>query len=292
MAISMGAALLGSAIIGGGASILGSNANSKAINSASNAQNQATQQNLALQRDIYNQNANRLSPYDQRGNAAGNAINALLGLSGTSSAPASGAQPGAIDWAAYVQGNPDAAANWQVVQGTQNDTFGGDVSRFGAYHYNADGARRDLTPFTAQPQTAASTTDAQGAFNNYLNSTGYQFQLGEMNKGANAQFRAAGALDSGAAVKAAQDRAQNMGTSYFNNYLALLGNQQGVGLSAASAAAGVGQNYANAASNINQNNANALGNLALAKGQNTNALLGNLSSSFGLGMGALNKWAA
>jgi len=54
--------------------------------------------------------------------------------------------------------------------------------------------------------------------------------------------------------------------------------------------AGVGQTFANNATNINTSTANALGQGAMAKASNTNSLLGNLSSSFGLGMGALSKF--
>jgi hypothetical protein len=87
MAISMGAALLGSALIGGATSILGSSSQSHAANQAAQAQNQAAQlqyqlgqQSLQQNRDIYNNNVGFLSPFVSRGNVAGDSINALLGL--------------------------------------------------------------------------------------------------------------------------------------------------------------------------------------------------------------------
>lgn len=129
---------------------------------------------------------------------------------------------------------------------------------------------------------------ANDAFNGYLSRAGFNTALGEENKAANAQFAASGALDSGAAVKSAQDRYLGLKGNYLNNYMSYLGNQQGVGLSAASASAGVAQNYANNLTNTTMNTGNTLGNLALQRGQNTNALLGNLSSSFGLGAGGLS----
>lgn len=214
VALSLGTALLGSAIIGGGAAALGASANSKAVNKATDAQTRANQESMTFQREAYDRNSALLTPTLQRGDAAGGAYNALLGLGG--------------------------------------DTAG-----------------------------------AKSAFDNYLGSAGYQFQLGEANKGANAQFAASGALDSGAAVKAAQDRAQNMSGGFFGNYLGFLDNQQKMGLGAGSALAGVGQTYANNVTNLNTSNANAIGNGAMAKAQNTNSLLGNLSSSFGLGLGGL-----
>lgn len=265
MAIGTTAALIGSAVIGAGASALGAGANSRAINAATDAQTQANRESIALQGQIYNKNNALLSPFVERGNAAGDNINALLGVSTPT------------DYAAYVQKNPDLLADYQRRQGE----FSG-IADYGQKHFASSGQME------GRKIPSISANGASGAFNNYLDSAGYQFQLGEMNKGADAQFRAAGALDSGAAVKAAQERAQNLSTGFFNNYLGLLGNQQGVGLSGASAVAGVGQNYANNVSGLNQNNANALGNAAMARAGNTNSLLSNLSSSFGMGMGALS----
>lgn len=282
-AISLGAALVGSAIIGAGASAIGAGANNKAINRANDAQQQAAQNSLALQRDTYNRNNAILSPYSQRGNAAGESINALLGIEGASSVPSSGGGLyGDVDWNAYIREQPDVLWDYNTYH------QGEDPETYAMGHFARDGSKRDLGAFSAAPpQTAVS---ASGAFDNYLNSAGYQFQLGEANKAANAQFAASVALDSGAAVKAAQGRAQNIGTGFFNNYLGLLANQQGVGLGAASAVAGVGQNYANNVTNLNSNMANSTANTAMAKAGNTNALLGNLSSSFGLGLGALSSF--
>ena len=288
MAIGLGTALLGSAIIGGGAAAIGASSNASAINSATNAQTAANQQSLALQKQVYDANSALLSPYVQRGNAAGDSINALLGLPVASSAPSSSGGQSSYDFAAYTNSQPDLVADWQRYHSSMTP------EQYGQYHYSTYGANegRQVPTFAANvPQSATTSPSmAQNAFNNYLNSAGYQFQLGEMNKAANAQFAKAGALDSGAAVKSAQDRAQNLGTGFFNNYLALLGNQQGVGLSGASAVAGVGQGYANNVTNLNTANANAIANGAMAKANNTNSLLGNLSSSFGLGMGALSQF--
>lgn len=87
MAISMGAALLGSALIGGATSVLGGSAQSHAANKAADASNAAAQlqyqlgqQSLQQNRDIYNNNVGFLSPFVSRGNVAGESINALLGL--------------------------------------------------------------------------------------------------------------------------------------------------------------------------------------------------------------------
>ena len=284
MAIGTTAALLGSAVIGAGASMAGASANSKAAKSAASAQAQASAQNTALQRDIYNQNKSALSPYISTGNAAMGQINALLGI-------ATPETPGTTDWAAYVRGNPDAAANWSAILGTKNDRFGGDINAFGEWHYAKDGSRRDLKPFQVGGTPASgNATAAENAFNAFRDSTGYRFRLGEGMNALNTGYAAKGLLNSGAAQKAALEYGQNMGSAEFGNYLGYLGNQQGLGLSGASALAGVGQGYANSMASVNNNNAAAAANIAQAKAANTNALLGNLSSSFGMGLGAMSSF--
>lgn len=293
MAIGMGAALLGSAIIGGGMSAIGASKNSKAIGKATDAQVQANRDSLQVQREIYDQNKSALSPFMSRGNAAGDTINALLGIGGGGSGAQAYAPAGTVDYEAYVRGNPDALANWNVVRGSQSDTFGGDIARFGEYHYAADGSRRDLAPYTSTGSISAGTDNvaaAQNAFKNYQDSTGYRFRMDQGMDALNTGYAAKGALNSGAAQKAALQFGQNLGSAEFGNYLGYLGNQQGVGLSGASALAGVGQNYANNVTANNSSTANAIGQGALAKAQNTNNLLGNLSSSFGQGLGALSSF--
>lgn len=129
MAISMGAALLGSALIGGATSILGSSSQSHAANQAAQAQNQAAQlqyqlgqQSLQQNRDIYNNNVGFLSPFVARGNVAGDSINALLGLpsapamqsplGGTATASGTvGGAPAATGGASGVQTNPVYSQN-------------------------------------------------------------------------------------------------------------------------------------------------------------------------------------
>jgi hypothetical protein len=70
-----------------GGAVLSSSAQKKASSQANAAQQQATdaqlqlgRESMALNKDIYNSNYNTLSPFVSRGNVAGNAINALLGL--------------------------------------------------------------------------------------------------------------------------------------------------------------------------------------------------------------------
>lgn len=77
-----GALMVGSA----GAAAYGAHKNSSAIKKASAASQQAADANNALQRDIYSKNTTNLAPFMQRGNVAGDRINALLGLGGDANA--------------------------------------------------------------------------------------------------------------------------------------------------------------------------------------------------------------
>lgn len=94
MAIASGI-IAGAAALGG--SILGAKAQKKAAKTAAQAQIDATAQNNQLAREQYAKNAAVLSPWQVRGNAAGQAVNALLGIpiangNGSSSALATAQQ--------------------------------------------------------------------------------------------------------------------------------------------------------------------------------------------------------
>ncbi|WDA36399.1 hypothetical protein [Sphingobium sp. YC-XJ3] len=126
-------------LIGAATSIIGGNAQKKAASKAADAQVKAAQLAIDEQRRQFDITQQNFAPYLGAGTSALGQIGALLGIS----------SPGQTDWAAYVQGNPDALANWNAIRGTQSDTFGGDIAAFGKYHYDKDGARRDLSPYTS-----------------------------------------------------------------------------------------------------------------------------------------------
>jgi hypothetical protein len=79
------------------------------------------------------------------------------------------------------------------------------------------------------------------AFQNYLNSTGYKFQLGEGIGAIEASQATKGALNSGATLKALQQYGQNLASTTFNNYLNQLGQLSGQGLQAGQLVGGAAQ---------------------------------------------------
>ncbi len=212
MAFIVGAIIGGVAAIGGG--LIASNAPKK----ASQAATQANTDNNALQREVYAQNTQNLSPFMQTGTRAGTSINAVLGLGG------------------------DPAAQ-------------------------------------------------ERAFEQFRNSSGYQFQVDEAERATNSAFAHRGGFNSGAALKALQDRRQQLANGTSGNWLAALQGQQGTGLSAANALAGVGTNFAGAVGANNNALADARGNAALAGASQTNSLLGSLAQTGGYlyGQGAFGS---
>lgn len=68
------------AIIGAGASLIGGAMQSRAAGKASDAQAQASREQLALQREVYNDTTQRFAPYLQAGNRGMQAYMSELGL--------------------------------------------------------------------------------------------------------------------------------------------------------------------------------------------------------------------
>lgn len=281
MVIGTAAAIIGGSLIAGAGTALASSNSSKASAKATAAAQQSATQNNALQQQIYNSNAARLDPYANRGNAAGGAINALLGLG-------SGPQT-------YAPQQPQQQAPNMLGQGVQTglEGFRGDFgSMLGQLIAQRNGQQMQAAP-GAQPQQPQGNNLQQqnDAFANFRNSTGYQFRVNEGMNALQQQYAGRGLLQSGAAQAALQQRGQDYGSQEFGNYLGALQNQQNTGLAGASAVAGVGQNFANATSANNNSAASAAGNAALANGYNQNQAIGSavggfnqlLGSSFGGG---------
>lgn len=284
MAIGTALAIAGAtaaASIGG--SVLSSKAQKKAANKASDTAQQTADANNALTRDIYNQNYATLSPYAQRGNEAGNAINALLGLGvpqQQATTPLGGQTQGPTNYGRFSAGNIGEFGDFFIGV----DALGripGNIGGFAGGTYNSDGTQ--VTPVQAPQSTQQ---DYEDAFQNYRNSTGYQFRLNEGNNAVNSGYAAAGALRSGAALKDLSTFNQNIASDEFGNYLGQLANQQGVGLSGASAIAGVGQNYVNNVTANNNSAATVAANAALMKGQAKTDMYGGIANGLGKFLGS------
>lgn len=129
------------------------------------------------------------------------------------------------------------------------------------------------------------TDTTKTGFNNYLNSTGYKFNMDQGTSAITGSAAARGLLNSGAAGKALTQYGQKLGSSYFNNYLGQLGNlnqQQ-------TTTAGQGIN-----ATVSTGSAGTQG--GVAAGQNTQQGADTMGSSIatagGIAAGAVNNWLA
>jgi len=136
----------------------------KGLTKAANAQQASSNNQIANLDSALQEIISGYSPYTSLGASAASAFGDLLGLGGSA---ASGGSPGTVDWAAYVNGNPDALANWNAIKNTSSGArFNGDIGAFGQFHYADDGSRRDLSAFTSGATGATgavSAADAQQA---------------------------------------------------------------------------------------------------------------------------------
>ena len=131
-------------------------------------------------------------------------------------------------------------------------------------------------------------TDA--AFQNWRDSTGYQFQFNEGQKAVEAGLGKKGYSESGAAKKALTQYGQNAASGSFGNYYGALTGQQGVGLSAANTNATTNMNFGN---NVQANNTaagNVQANAALANGGAINGIVQNGLSAFALSQGLQSSY--
>lgn len=98
------------------------------------------------------------------------------------------------------------------------------------------------------------------AFNNYLNSTGYQFQLKSGQDAIGSSMAAKGLLNSGATAKALTKYGNDLGASSFGNYFSQLGTVSAAGANSAQTKAnsrlGVASQGANITAQSGANQAN------------------------------------
>jgi hypothetical protein len=123
------------------------------------------------------------------------------------------------------------------------------------------------------------------AFKNYLNSTGYNFQLDQGTRALTGSAAARGIVNSGATAKALTSYGQNLASTSFNNYLGNLSglntqqqNSASTGLTASTAVGNAGTSGGAGASNATQAGGEASAGMA---GAVTGALQGAVTSPAG-----------
>ena len=144
-------------------------------------------------------------------------------------------------------------------------------------------------PAAATP-AATSTGSALSPFDQFRNSTNYQWRYNQGLNATRGQYAAKGALDSGAAEKSAITFGQNLASNELANYMNLLAGQQQVGLSAGNAVMGVTTGAANAIAGQNTNAGNVAANAALTSGQANANMWGTIGNTAGQVGGALFQY--
>lgn len=84
------------------------------------------------------------------------------------------------------------------------------------------------------------TPGVSNGFNNYLKSTGYNFQLKSGSDAITTNNASKGLLNSGGTIKGLDAFGQDLGSNYFNNYLSQIGAQQTAGQNALSQVSNAG----------------------------------------------------
>jgi hypothetical protein len=134
-----------------------------------------------------------------------------------------------------------------------------------------------LAPYAQQGNPAGTQINAMlglggqpaqtAGFDQFRNSTGYQFRRDEGMNALNSGYAGAGVLQSGAAMRGAQEYGQNFASNEYSNYMGLLDNQQRLGLSATMGQAGLGQSYVGGITANNNNASTDQANAALMRSQ-------------------------
>jgi hypothetical protein len=291
---------LTTALIVGGATVaagaIGANAQSRAAGRAADAQSQASQAEIALQREQYQDTRNLSRPVAEAGNSARARQMLMQGfspeevrsfLSQSQSAWAGG--PGGT-----AQNNPASMDELQSrYSSLYRDWQGGD--RQGGVRYDNFLDYLNATPGVNTQSLNPAPTPTQGGANDPNNwvdswsyessSPSYDFRMGQGTQALERSAAARGRLFSGATGRALQEYGQNFASQEFENDFNRLGALSGAGTNAQNMTINAGQNYANQAGNALQNAGNARASGYLAQGNAQANFWGNTVG------GALGTWA-
>ena len=274
MALTTAMALLASAGIGAAGTAIASNNAANAANKAGQQVAESNAEALKLQKQIYDQNRQDNEPFRQLGMSSLGALAGGIGLAGYSggsiagapsmtgsgySTGASGGQgstpiPGVptVDAQAYLQANPDAAANFAELRASgRTDAIATDPTAFVMNHWRTDGERRDLPMLTPQA-TSSQSTSTSGTTSGYSDPTApggytmtarpdygnvdvslgafqaspdYAFRLSEGNKALDRIAAASGGIMSGQRYKAAARYNQDLAGSEYTDWRNYTTNQ-------------------------------------------------------------------
>lgn len=273
MAIGTTAAILGSAALGAGTSLLSNRSQNQALSQANNATNAAANAATEEQRRQFDLARGDNAEWLNTGRSALTELANLYGLS-----TGNGANRSTYD---FLRANPGAQ------DAINNGYFGGPSDLNAATNFYQNQYGYASNPAATSTSTGGSQTGS-GNFSSFFASPDYQFRQGEAARALTARNAALGIQDSGAAQRSAIEYAGNLASGEFNNYANRLASLAGVGQTAAAQNQNLSQNYANAVGNIAQNQAQNLSSSYQQRANNNSGTYGNIA---GIGVGLLNNFA-
>lgn len=114
-------------------------------------------------------------------------------------------------------------------------------STYGGQAQSGVGASNALSAMLGIGGTPGAQQAQQGAFQNYLNSSGYKFNLAQGQNAITSSNAASGLLNSGSALKGLAKYGQGLASNYLQQYMAQLQAQSQQGLGAGSLIGNAGQ---------------------------------------------------
>lgn len=292
-AISLGTAIIGSAIAGGAAAIYSGGQQAKAIKNAGNQTQQAANQSLQFQQTARDQAKAVLSKYANEGNAARGRQSAFLGLNQPGQQYSGAMGSTEPDFAAYVRNNPDLAAEFSKPQVAQQ--FGGDPAAYGRWHsqnFASEGRPVPTSGMGAADPTKTEAETQEQAWAAYEATPFAKIGTMEAGKARDDFLSMAGAQGSSLSGRTARgmfEVAEEAKLRNFGNYFGALGQVTDRGYQADTGIASGGQVFANNASNITQQAGQTAADFSMAKGQNQANTAGDLASWIGWGLGNMGS---
>jgi hypothetical protein len=289
------AVAVGSSVAGAGASIYGAN-------KAAGAMKKASREELALQREMYNDQMRRNAPYEAVGGSALNAYARAMGL------PQHRADPANDPSMSYQWSQSGVASEYEVKKAFQ-EFLGREPTKTELKYYtgkrSGDSLFKKSTPSgvlggkkgnrqranelyydviapglknrqSAAPQQQEVETDRYGGFEA---SPGYQFRLDEGARGLDRNMAARGLLNSGARGKAMTRYNQGVASDEFGNYMNRLAGAAGIGQTAANNANTMSGNFAINAGNAINNRGMARASGYLGMGNAVSSGVNNVLSA-------------
>ena len=289
-------ALIGTAVIGAGASVIAGGAATRAQTTAANQNTALQQAQDAEARRQYDLNRSDLAPYRAAGTGALSQLSTLMGIPQTSysgggatplSAVGTGGQQGGYGVPRFVQ---DITGNWVPAPPATGIMPG------------APGAQTG-TSNTADPEF--------GSFNrafglaDFQRDPGYDFRQQEGQRGVEASAAARGGILSGAALKAITRYNQDFASNEYGNAYGRYNNDQTTRFNRLSSLAGTGQTATSqgiasgnaltgqlqaGVNNITNNN-NAIGNARASQYAGIGNAIGGLANTVGTYFGTRGAYA-